>query len=251
MPSAPRQDEPHRILFLIDNLRPGGAQKALLALVDAVLRTRLEPLVWRLGGTSGIESAFRERSVPVLGGSESAFRALAQPFALTRRLRSRNVRIVHTFLFHADVVGRLAARAAGLFGRRPGVISSVRATNRRNRWWQFMLQRRTARLCDAVTAVSERTLDFAVQREGVPRERAVVSPNGIDLAAWSDLPEPTKARRELGLNANAPTVGTVGRLHEQKGHEYLVQTIPFVRNEFPHARWVWAGARRPWPFTPR
>ena len=48
-----------RVLFLIDNLRPGGAQKALLAMVRALRAAHDDPRVWCLGGTSEFEEEFR------------------------------------------------------------------------------------------------------------------------------------------------------------------------------------------------
>jgi len=235
--------EPLRLLFVIDNLRPGGAQKALLALCRALRSTRATPTVWRLGGSSEIEGDFREMGVPVLGGRPASVRAPLQVLALSRYIRHEPVALVQTFLFHSDVAGRAAAWwAARRHGRPlPVVVSSIRATNRRNRPWQFALERWTARWADAFTAVSARTLEFAVEHEGVVRERAVVIPNGIDVDEWSSLPSRAEARSALGLPPDAWIVGTVGRLHVQKGHRYLIEAAAKVVALVPDALFVVAG----------
>ena len=243
-PQEAEQTDLARFLFLIDNLRPGGAQKALFYLLRSLRATRAETTVWCLGGTSEIEEEFYALGVPVLGKPRGFFQLAAQPAALRRYIRKEKVALVQTFLFHADVLGRVASRCARRrcgSHRTPVVVSSVRATNRDNRWWQFVLQRVTAPLADAFTAVSRRTLDFAVAHEGVIRERATVIPNGIDLTPWEALPEQAQARRELGIPADARVIATLGRLHEQKGHGYLLAAAKQLVAQHPETLLLVAG----------
>src|SRR3990172_2342413 len=88
-----------RILFLIDNLRPGGAQKALLAIVKALQATAAEPEVWCLGGSSRVEDEFRAAGVPVVGGDDIFWKSLAQPLILLEYLTRERVALMQTFLF--------------------------------------------------------------------------------------------------------------------------------------------------------
>lgn len=232
-----------RLLFIIDNLRPGGAQKALLAMARAARDAGMAPEVWCLGGTSEIEAQFDAAGVPVTGARGSAWKTLATPLWLAWRIRRRKVALVQTFLFYSDVAGRLAGRAARLTqcGGRPVIVSSVRATNIRNRWWQFALQRATAPLADAFTAVSARTLEFAVEREGVDRLRAEVIANGIDLAGFAASPDRAAARKALDLPDDAFVFGTIGRLHEQKGHTHLLEAAARIAAAQPKAVFLIAG----------
>jgi glycosyltransferase involved in cell wall biosynthesis len=231
-----------KILFLIDNLRPGGAQKALLALARAVKASGGEPEVWCLGGSSAIQQAFEEAGIPVLGGAQGALGVLSAPFALLKHLLRRRIDLVQTFLFHSDVTGRVMGRVARLlrFGKkRPIIISSARATNIRNRWWQFLLLRMTAPLADAFTAVSRRTLDFAVRKEGVNERRASVIQNGIDCSPWNI--SRANARERLGLRPEHFVVASVGRLHEQKGYEYLLAAAHKLVSKVPNLKFLVAG----------
>ena len=58
-------------------------------------------------------------------------------------------------------------------------------------------------------------------------------------------PRPSAGRAEvlarLGLGPAARIVLTVARLSEQKGHRYLLEAIPFVLKQEPHATFVWVG----------
>jgi glycosyltransferase involved in cell wall biosynthesis len=231
-----------RVLFLIDNLRPGGAQKALLALARAVKESGGEPEVWCLGGSSPVQQSFQDAGIPVLGGAEGIFGVIAAPFALMGHLVRRKTDIVQTFLFHSDVTGRVIGRVVRLlrFGAgRPIIISSVRASNIRNRWWQFLLLRLTAWMADAFTTVSQRTLDFAESREGVRRKRASVIPNGIDPADYDVSRE--DARKRLELAPDDFVVASVGRLHEQKGYEFLLPAVRNLLQDLPNSVFLIAG----------
>jgi glycosyltransferase involved in cell wall biosynthesis len=63
-----------------------------------------------------------------------------------------------------------------------------------------------------------------------------ISPNGVDLERFSDLPKPDEARARLGLPA-LPTVGYTGHLYPGRGMELLVQ----LARRFPQVSFIWVG----------
>lgn len=226
-----------KLLFAIDNLRHGGAQKVLRALLRRLDRERVEPFLWRLGGGSEIEAWFEDLGVPILAYPEWQMRTGVGPGRmLAWMLRHRPV-LVQTFLFHADIAGRVLGRLA----RVPAIVSSVRATNVDKRAWQLGLDRLTARMADRVIAVSSATRDFAVAHEGCPPDRTVVIPNGIDLAEYVPGHERAAARAELGYGDDDFVIGTVGRFHEQKGHRYLVEALRRIAPDRPNVRGFFVG----------
>jgi glycosyltransferase involved in cell wall biosynthesis len=77
----------------------------------------------------------------------------------------------------------------------------------------------------------------------VPRSKIRVIRNGIDLDAYRGARERADGsfRAELGIPASAPLVAGVGRLHPDKGFEYLVDAATAVFTEVPGARFVVAG----------
>ncbi len=236
-PSAPRA------LFIIDNLRPGGAQKALLAIALGARAAGIAPQIWCLGGTSEVERLFAAAGLPVLGARGSLWKTAVTPLWLAWHIRRSRAALVQTFLFHSDVSGRIAAAAARLLqgGGRPVIVSSVRASNVRHHAWQFALHRATAPLADAFACVSAASLDFAARREGVDRARAVVIPNGIDPQDLAGRPAKAAARRALGLPGDAWVFGTLGRLHEQKGQAYLLDAAARLKTHLPRAVILLAG----------
>jgi glycosyltransferase involved in cell wall biosynthesis len=74
---------------------------------------------------------------------------------------------------------------------------------------------------DKILSVS-RALAAEVVRLGVPEERVVVIPNGIDLEQFVAL-EPSEARARLGLDDTGKIVLCVSRLSDEKGVDTLVK----------------------------
>jgi glycosyltransferase involved in cell wall biosynthesis len=66
-----------------------------------------------------------------------------------------------------------------------------------------------------------------------------ISPNGIDLERYSNLPEPSKARETLGL-PQAITAGYTGHLYSGRGMDLLVG----LAMRFPQVSFLWVGGRK-------
>ena len=226
-----------KLLFAIDNLRHGGAQKVLRALLLRLDRGRVEPIIWRLGGGSEIEAWFEELGVPILAYPEWQMRTGLGPARMLAWMFRHRPALAQTFLFHADIAGRVLARAAGV----PAVVSSVRATNVDKKPWQFGLDRLTARLAHRVIAVSSATRDFAIAHEGCRPDRTVVIPNGIDLSDYVPGHGREAARAELGYAPGDFVIGTVGRFQEQKGHRFLVEALRRITPDRPRLRAFFVG----------
>ena len=127
--------------------------------------------------------------------------------------------VVHTHGYRADVVASKAMR-----GRPTPLVSTAHGFTRgdpKNRLYEW-LQRRAYRRFDAVVAVSRSVADRLLSA-GVSADRVHLVPN-----AWIPAGEPmsrSSARRALGLPAEGPVVGWVGRLSKEKGADVLVDAI--------------------------
>ncbi len=68
------------------------------------------------------------------------------------------------------------------------------------------------------------TKDACVERYGVPGDRIVVLPNGVDQTAFQPQ-DKTGARRRLGLPMDRPIIAFVGRLVDGKGPRQLLDAV--------------------------
>jgi len=210
-----------RVLHLITELYVGGAEKALARLLTYLDRDRFAPTVVCLyGGDGPVADEIRALDIPVVDlGMTAKWRwdALWRLYCLLRQERPT---ILHTWMFHANIPGRVLGRLAGV----PIVISGERTMGMESRW-RYWLNRVTASLADRVTCVSQQVADFAVNHVGIPSEKIVIIPNGIQLPDFECLFDTVQARSELRLPGNHVLVGTVARLDPVKRLDILLHAL--------------------------
>jgi glycosyltransferase involved in cell wall biosynthesis len=154
--------------------------------------------------------------------------------ALARLLRRLHVDLLHTHVHvAANVVGRLAARAA-----RAAVLSHLHIENhfrpsRAARAPLVALDNATARLCARIVAVSDATR-AAFERQGFPLGRIETVHNGVDLTALAEAPR-AELRSELGIPEDAVLLAHVGRLAPVKGQLELIEAVRGLRRDGVHA----------------
>lgn len=146
----------------------------------------------------------------------------AEAFALATRLHAWSATLVHTHGYHANWVGRRAARAVGT----PVVAT---AHGYLEGGWKERLynwaDRRQLRAFDAVMAVSLGIREQLI-RAGCDPDRVHLVPNG--LTPTVTLPR-DDARAELGLVAATPVIGWVGRFSPEKGPDLCIRAAAHLR----------------------
>ena len=212
---------PVQALHLITELNIGGAEKGLARLLAYLDRDRFAPTVVCLyGGDGPVADEIRALGIPVTDLGMPAKWRWDALWRLYRLLHRERPVILHTWMFHANIPGRVLGRLAGV----PIVISSERtmAMESRLRCW---LNRITDALTDRVVCVSQRVADFVVRQVGIPRRKTVVIPNGIDVRNFEHLPIKQQARAALGLPFDQVLIGTVARLDPVKRLDVLLQAM--------------------------
>jgi glycosyltransferase involved in cell wall biosynthesis len=149
--------------------------------------------------------------------------------ALRRLLAERAVALVHTHSSIDSWLGGLAARSR----RRPVV---------RSRHVTIAISRRRAlvyHLADRVISSGEAAARV-VAAAGVPSERIVPIPPGVDTARFHPGVSGAGVRAELGLGA-APVVGLVANIRGSKGHDIFLESARAVLAAEPTARFLIVG----------
>ncbi len=83
--------------------------------------------------------------------------------------------------------------------------------------------------------------DGNARRFGVPADRLVFLPDGVDKAAFGGPPDRAAARRDLNIPPDAGVVLSVSRLHPEKHIERLLRAAPRVLANRPDTVFVIAG----------
>ncbi len=166
---------------------------------------------------------------------------------LVRILRRGRFHVVHAHTPKGGVLGRVAARMAGV----PCVVNTVHglyATPEdpaRRRWPVLGVEWLAARFSDLELYQSGEDLEWARRTRIARPSRSVLLGNGVDLTRFDpaavDPDGGARIRSGLGLPSDAVVVGTVGRLVAEKGYRELFEAAGTVRRSFPEVRFVAVG----------
>ena len=164
-------------------------------------------------------------------------------FRLRRFFKERRFDVVHTHSSKAGIIGRLAARSAGI----PVVVHTVhgQAFHPREKAWKnklyIFLERFAAKYCDRIYAVAQAMIDQCVDAEVAPREKYQVVYSGMDTARFSSCQRSAELRAKLGIPENVNVIATVARLFPLKGYEYVIPAALKVLKQAPDRHFLFIG----------
>lgn len=221
-----------KVGLCITDLEPGGAERCLVEVACRLDRQRFLPLVYCLARPpepprDRLIARLADAGIAVEFLHASSARGFLPALArLTGLLRRDRPRLLQTFLFHANVLGRLAGRFAGT----PRVVSGLRVAEH-GKGWHRWVDRMTSGLVERYVCVSDGVARFAAA-SGLPEAKLAVIRNGIDVGLY---PAERADLSRLGIPAGAPVAICVARLERQKGIDWLLETVP-----------GWLGRYRDW-----
>ncbi|MEW5982033.1 MAG: glycosyltransferase family 4 protein [Acidobacteriota bacterium] len=159
--------------------------------------------------------------------------------ALLKLIDRKRIDILHMHGYGATTFGRAAAAV-----RRIPAILHEHANLTDTPWFQKVADRALEPFTDIAIAVSRSTAEFVVNARLVPERKVKVVYLGVPLGEFGrarSAAEVADARRELGIRDGELAVGTVTRLHDSKGNEYLVEAARLVLDRRPGARFFVVG----------
>ena len=235
---------PARLVIVITGLGTGGAEMMLLKVLER-LDPAWGPHVISLTDVGEIGRRLEALGIPVEGLGLRPGRAgplaIGRLAALLRELRPD---VVHTWMYHADLLGGVAARLAGGCAVGWCIRNSTldpSQTRRSTRLVARACALLSRRVPDRILTCSEVARRVHVDL-GYAADRMVVVPNGFDLASFRpDDAARADVRRELGLAPGTPLVGVVGRLDPQKNHAGFFAAAGLLRRRRPDAHLLLAG----------
>jgi len=230
-----------RVLEVVDKPFLGGGQKTVLLLAAGLDKKKFEVSVCSAGGGPLVRELER-RGIEHLPVPLEKRLSLKPVRAVRRLIRDRSFDIVHTHGGVAGLFGRAAAR-----GTQAGVVHTLHGIHYLHYRSFFLrrafivLERWLSRSTDAVVCVSQADLDRAAALRLAPAGKLQLIKNGIDFKAGASRKKPGPLEKELGRKRPGFVVGTVARLHRQKGLAYFLRAVPEIVNAHPRTRIVVAG----------
>jgi glycosyltransferase involved in cell wall biosynthesis len=242
-----------RIAHIITRLCTGGAQENTFHTVRLANRDRFESHLISgptLGAEGSIEAAVEAAGVeilrePNLVREPNALRDGRALRSLTRRLREGRYDIVHTHTSKAGMIGRIAARRAGV----PIVVHTPHGNIFDGYFspWKtrlfIALERFAARRTDCIIELTKGGIEEHLAVGIGRRAQYDVIFSGIDLSPYeAAITTRDSTRAALGIPPGGLLVGGVGRLEPVKGFTYFVEAAARIAETVPEAHFVIAGS---------
>jgi glycosyltransferase involved in cell wall biosynthesis len=165
---------------------------------------------------------------------------------LFRYFRRERPAIVATHLAKAGTVGRLAAALAGVPVRVHTFHGHVLDGyfGRASTSFFLNVERLLGRLTTQFVAISPE-IAADLDRLGIGRGKTVIVRLGLELDGLADHPRGA-LRADLGIPADAPTVGIVGRLVPIKAHGLFLEAAELIVRSHPRVQFVIVGDGELW-----
>ena len=228
------ESAPIPISFAITELDPGGAERAFTQLVTRLDRQEWWPHVYCLSGHGELGELIESAGIPVTYLDAQGRWDFGLIGRLAKALRRDQPRLLQTFLHHANIAGRIAAKRAKI----PIVISGIRVAEERNRW-RLRIDRWTQQLVTTNVCVSPSVEDFSLRVGGIPRSKLNVISNGVDVERFATATQIDWST--LKLPGDARVILVVGRLDEQKQPDLAFRICKPLLTESSDLHLVFAG----------
>lgn len=231
-----------KILHVIQSLGNGGWENALLRLLP-LLTDKFEHHVIALRELGELAPRFAEKGIPVTTVHWSGFFDIPGYRRLLSETRQFAPNAIITYLFHADMIGRLFLQKKISVS----IIPFLGTTYNHPRYWSArVLERLTKKFVRHYLANSPAVKDFYVNKLNIPEEKITIIPTGIDVNYFNATTPDPKLKASLGIKPQDFVIICVANLHINKGHRYLLRAIDVIYQKHPdiHLLIVGDGAER-------
>lgn len=233
------------VTHIIIGLNVGGAELMLKRLIESHReRPDIEHSIISLTDMGVLGEQLTKQGVAVYClGMSSIMKGPVTFFKLRKLLRELRPDVVHTWMYHADLLGALAARSIGL----RQIVWCIRSTDIKKGGSKVTLIIR--KLCALLSGWLPRVIVCAADASrkvheavGYASNKMQVIPNGFELAKL--LPagsNDTHIRDELGISKACTLVVSVGRYNPVKDHKTFIEAAGKVATQRNDVRFMLVG----------
>jgi len=234
-----------KILHLITTLEQGGAQSILADLVERWEEPDDRHLVVSLRSVEDLPVYFKSRQFLVkslaMEPGEFSFTKLRD---LVQIVRSYQPDLIQTWLYHADLMGSLAAWLGGKVPVVWGIhhTTTGRESVKPSTWRIVGLLKILARFSPTKIICCSHSASRTHRDLGFPEQKIITILNGIDTDKFSPNPGARwTLRKEIGLAEDGKLVGLFARYNPQKDHKVFFQAAAILLDRLPETQFLLAG----------
>jgi len=226
------------ILHVISKLPIGGVEKQLFNLLKNYDRTKLTPYVCSLTGIGVIGEMIQKTGVEVI-----PINSLSHTFNLKtinhirKIIREKNIKIVRSHQYHANLYGRIAARLENV----PCIVPSIHNLYTRDKKiHRRVINNILSNYCHKIITVSNAVREDVLRYDSVNPDKILVIHNGINLTEYKKNIS-HNLKNEFNFPEDTVVLGTIARLSTQKGQKYIINAIPQIIKKNKKIKFLFVG----------
>ncbi len=231
------------ILFVLDNLTIGGAQKLVLDIAQNLSATRFQPFVCTLFSFEKIENEpfaieLKKVKIPLARlqlKSWCDFRTFGQ---LRRLVKDWQIDIVHGHMIPADfwacLAAKLSTRTKTVYTRH----NSYPINGQSSKAQLLVLNRYAA---DKIIVISQAIKNYAEGKTFASTKKVRLIYNGVDSVRFNPKISGEEVRKELGIGSDEIVIGNISRYEPRKGYDVFVRVAAGLAPKFPNVRFIACG----------
>ena len=219
-----------KILFAINKLGIGGAERLVVDQINALDRNEFEPYLLTLipEPENSILSEVTLPSEQKLYIPVQGMLDIGSIFKIKKIIKDNNIDIVISNLFLANTIVRIASILAGV----RDIFSYEHSIYSDKRMWQRVADKMLARFTKKIFVGAKDVKHFTVKQEGIREDKFVINYNAADFKRLNISKEKNRDTREkFGVPQDAILIVATGRLIEQKGHTYLIKALQKINQD--------------------
>lgn len=213
-----------KIVHLIHSTDIGGAEKLVVDLLNNIDLSKHNITIICPNNSKVIEfmKSNLKKDIKIVPIAPKNKYDIKNMVLLVKYLRRNKFDAIHMHLEYK--YGTFAAKLSGI----KNIYWTQHLTEPYKKQYEHKINASLSRQSKCIIAVSNGVKDFLVEK-GIDEKKIKVVLNGVDIKRFEIIEVDKESFRDkFGIDANDIVIGQIGRLHEQKGHKYLLQALPYI-----------------------
>jgi sugar transferase (PEP-CTERM/EpsH1 system associated) len=226
-----------RLMIITHNLAIGGLQQIVVNLAQNICKDKFSISILCLRDLGEYVSEIDRLGIKVHFVWKGKRTNYFLFFRIANLLRKEKIHIIHTHNSQSLVDGTLGALLSGV----RNIIHTEHGRIFPDKRRYILMERILSRFVFKVVGVSDQTSQNMNKYVRIPFSKITTIVNGIDGSKYRPDIEKKAKKEELGLDPQAPVIGTIGRLVKEKGIEYLIMALKTIVADYPGIRLMIVG----------
>jgi len=221
------------ILHIYQNSNVGGIQQQILSIVRVYDKEKFNPIVCCFGPRMELGKEIEKAGIDFVALNRKRYNKFSVGIIvdLYRVMKERNIHVLRTHKYRANLYGRIAGKLAGV----PVIVASEHNIYRNEKEKRF-LRRITNKILSIVTdkmvTVSDAIRKDILRYDRFPPSKIMVLHNGVDTERFKPGTNYRDIRRQFAISKDDVVIGFVGRLVINKGLNYLIEAVALLKKSF-------------------